>query len=507
MKLNAGIYLLLLTLSLRVTAATNKDAEVAATNPPPAKSQAPKIPDATHQPVCTTNTVSIAGKPVRYVAETGMLPLLKADGTTRASIFYIAYTREVPTNAAARPVMFCFNGGPGSSSVWLHLGALGPRRVKVKDDGTLPPPPFGLVDNEYSLLHQCDLVFIDPIATGFSRVTKDEKAQDFFGQTGDLESLGEFIRLWTTRHERWLAAKYLCGESYGVFRAAGLAEHLRSRYGMYLNGLVFVSGVLDFATIRGGDNDLPNVLTLPAYTAMAHYHKKLPPKLQANRDQAVAEAREFARTEYLVALHQGAALAAAGREKIAAKLASFTGLPAALILDNDLRIDGGTFRKKLLATEGLILGGYDARITGRDGNPAASGPEFDPSYAAAYGPFSATMNSYVRSELKFEADLPYEIIAGVQPWNYGQRNAYPSVTGALAAAMNQNPYLRVLVMGGRADLVCPVDSMSYSMEHLSLAPAYRKNISYAEFDAGHMMYVNQPDLKKFQQVVEQFVQP
>jgi carboxypeptidase C (cathepsin A) len=239
MKKMIWILLMATAASLRATevAATNSPA----TNAPPAKNDAATIPDATHKPVFTTNTVTIAGQRVKYVAETGMLPILKADGTTSASVFYIAYTRLGKTNTSVRPVTFCFNGGPGSSSVWLHLGALGPRRVKMNPDGTLPPPPFGLVDNDYSILGASDLVFIDPVATGFSRAAKDEKAGAFFGDSADLDSVGEFIRLWTTRHERWLSPKFLCGESYGVFRAAGLADHLRSRYGMYLNGLILVS--------------------------------------------------------------------------------------------------------------------------------------------------------------------------------------------------------------------------------------------------------------------------
>src|ERR1017187_9009338 len=250
------------------------EATAGTNEPPAAKVEAATIPDATHRPVFTTNTVAIAGRRVTYVAETGMLPILKTDGTSRASVFYVAYTRTGQTNLATRPVMFCFNGGPGSSSVWLHLGALGPRRVKMNEDGTLPPLPFGLVDNEYSILDGSDLVFIDPIATGFSLPGKDEKPDQFFGDSADLDSVGEFIRLWTTRHERWLSPKYLCGESYGVFRAAGLADHLPSRYGMYLSGLVLVSGVLDFATIwNNAGNDVPYPLYLPAYTAAAQFHK------------------------------------------------------------------------------------------------------------------------------------------------------------------------------------------------------------------------------------------
>jgi carboxypeptidase C (cathepsin A) len=467
-----------------------------------------KIPDAAHPPVRVTNTVTIAGEQVTYAAETGMLPILKTDGTSRASIFYVAYTRLGVTNTATRPVTFSFNGGPGSASVWLHLGALGPRRVKMNPDGSQPAPPFSLVDNEYSILNASDLVFIDPVATGFSRVAKDEKADAFFGDEADLDCVGEFIRLWTTRHERWLSPKFLCGESYGVFRAAGLADHLRGHYGMYLNGLILVSGVLDFATISGDTgNDLPYPLILPAYTAAAYYHKKLPADLQLDLTNALAEARTFAKGEFTTALQQGAALPTDERKKIVAELSRLTGLKPQIIEDNNLRIDEGVFRKQLLHDEGLILGAYDSRLTGRDGDPAASYPGYDPANAAVMGPFSAAMNSYVRSELKFEDDLPYELLAGVQPWNYGARNNYADASGRLAEVMNQNPYLKILVLGGRCDLVCPIDTVKHSLNHMLLADEQRKNIRYAEFDAGHMMYINLSDLQKMQRQLGQFLQP
>jgi len=487
------------------------------TNSPPARSEGKSkddekksatVPDAATKPVLITNTVTIAGQAVTYTAETGMLPLLKNDGTTRASVFYIAYTRSDQTNKAARPVTFCFNGGPGSSSVWLHLGGIGPRRVKLNDDGTMPPPPFRLVDNPYSILNVSDLVFIDPVATGYSRPAKDEKADQFFGQSPDVESVGDFIRLWTTRNERWTSPKYLLGESYGVFRAAGLAEHLHSRYGMYLNGVVLLSGLLDFATLREGPgNDLPSLVFLPAFTATAYYHQKLPPDLQTNFSKALAESREFASHDYLLALQRGHTLTPAERDTIAARLARLTGLPKQFIADNDLQVSSTQFRKQLLHDQGLILGRYDARITGRDAAPGSSFPGFDPSYAATYGPFSAAMNSYLREELKFQNDLPYEILAGVQPWNFEARSSYPSVADRLASVMNQNPYLRVLVLGGLRDLACPVDGIHYSVDHMPLAAAYRKNISWAEYESGHMMYVNLPDLKKLQRDLTVFLQP
>ena len=502
----------ILWILLVAAAASLRAAEVAptnapATNAPAGKNEAATIPDATHKPVFTTNTVTIAGQRVRYVAETGMLPILKPDGATSASVFYVAYTRLDETNPA-RPVTFCFNGGPGSSSVWLHLGALGPRRVKMNPDGTLPPPPFGLVDNDYSILGASDLVFIDPVATGFSRAAKEEKGDAFFGDRADLDSVGEFIRLWTTRHERWLSPKFLCGESYGVFRAAGLADHLRSRYGMYLNGLILVSGVLDFATIwNNAGNDLPYPLILPAYTAAAHFHKKLPPDLQNDLPKALAEARAFAKGDYAAALQKGDALSADEHKKIAAELVRLTGLNPSVIEDNNLRVDEGIFRKQLLHDEGLILGAYDARITGRDDDPASPTPDFDPSDAAVHGPFAAAINHYVRSELKFEDDLPYETIAGVQPWNYGVHNSYASAGDKLAATMNQNPYMKILVFGGRCDLVCPIDTVHYALDHMALDAAYRTNIIYAQFDAGHMMYINLPDLQKMQTDLENFLKP
>lgn len=461
------------------------------------------IPDAKDKPILTKNTVTIAGQPVSYIAETGMLPLLKPDGSVRASVFYVAYIKQGDDGAERRPVTFCFNGGPGAASVWLHLGALGPRRVKLNEKDVTLPAPFGLTDNEYSILHVTDLVFIDPVATGFSRAAKDEKSEQFFGQSPDIESVGEFIRLWTTRHQRWLSPKYLCGESYGVFRAAGLADHLHSRYGMSLNGLIMMSGILDYAPLQA--SDLSCQVFLPAYTAAAHFHKKLSPDLQADLPKALAEAREFMRTEYAAALFQGASLTADQRARVVAKLSRLTGLPARIIEDNNLRIDCGTFRKELLHDQGLVIGRFDARIAGRDGNGASRFSGIDPSLSAIDGAFSAAMNAYVRGELKFEDDLPYGILNSVHPWNHDRQNGFPSVSRDFASALKENPHLRVLVLHGQCDLACPVDCIRYSIDHLDLDPAFRRNITYAEYQAGHMMYVNPPDLKKMQKDIAKFL--
>jgi len=252
---------------------------------------------------------------------------------------------------------------------------------------------------------------------------------------------------------------------------------------------------------------VPYPLYLPAYAAAAFYHHKLPDDLQADETKALAEAREFARGEYTTALQQGAALSSDEKDKVVAELARVTGLTPQVIRDNNLRVGEEIFRKQLLHAEGLILGAYDARLTGRDGDAASATPGFDPSSAAVMGPFSAAMNSYVRSELKFEDDLPYELFGGVQPWNYGAPNNYPSAAGRLASAMNQNPYLKLLVLGGRCDLVCPIDTMRYSLAHMPVAAEQQTNIFYAEFDAGHMMYINLPDLQKMHQALEKFIQP
>ncbi len=466
-----------------------------AAKPEEAKPVGVTIPDATHKPVLTTGSVTIAGQSISYAAETGMLPLLQPEGAVRASMFYVAYTKLHDSRPEQRPVMFCFNGGPGSSSVWLHLGALGPRRVKLNEIDVTQPAPPGVVENEFSILHVADLVFIDPVGTGFSQPANGNKAEQFFGQAPDIQSMAEFIRLWTTQQQRWLSPKYVCGESYGVFRAAGVAHQLHSRYGMSLSGLIFVSGFI------GSGGVSPCQVFLPAYTATAHYHKKLPPDLQADLPKALAEAREFMRTEYAAALFQGASMTAGQRASVVAKLSRLTGLPARVVEDHDLRVEPSTFRTELLHDQGLVLGRFDGRITGR-GGAAAVEAEFDPSLSAVDGAFSAAMNAYLRGELKFTDDLPYLVLTPVSSWSHEPRD---TVMNDFASEMRDNPHLRVLVLNGRCDLACPVDFIRYNIDHLKLDPAYRANITYAEFEAGHMMYLNPPDLRKMQKDLERFI--
>ncbi len=441
----------------------------------------------------TTNAVTINGVEIKYKATAGTIVIKDEEGKPHVSFFFIAYTRLDATNAAERPVSFSFNGGPGSSSVWLHLGLLGPRRVLLQEDGGLPPPPFRLVNNDESLLDESDLVFIDPVSTGFTRAIPAEDAGKYHGVDQDLASVGEFIRIYTTRYNRWTSPKFLIGESYGTTRAAGLSSLLENRYGMYLNGIVLVSSVLDFETISfNAGNDLPYILYLPTETATAWYHKKLAPDLQADEKKALAESEKFALGDYSRALMQGAGLSGGERAAIGKELARLTGLSQDFVERDNLRVHASHFFKELLRKERLTIGRYDSRMTGQDLNAVGESPEYDPSFTSVLGPFAAGFNDYVRRELKFESDLPYEVLTGkVQPWDFSDaRNHYLDVAESLRQAMTHNPYLKVFAGNGYYDLATPYLATRYTFDHIGLPPDLRSNVTMGYYEAGHMMYVN-----------------
>lgn len=489
-----ALALVLPVLAARSDSTTTKTTTTTTTNTPPSEKKDADKKEEKDTYSETTNTVSVGGVDVKYKATAGTLALKGEDGKTRADVFFIAYTRLDRTNLPQRPVSFSFNGGPGSASVWLHLGLLGPRRVEMKEDGNLPPPPFHLVNNGESLLDVSDLVFIDPVSTGFSRAAQGEDPHRFHGVDQDLESVGDFIRLYTTKFNRWLSPKFLIGESYGTTRAAGLSSYLEDRYGMYLNGIVLVSAVLDFQTISfNPGNDLPYILFLPSETASAWFHHKLPPDLQADRRRALEESENYALGDYTHALMQGAALSGAERTAVRQRLARLTGLSEDYIDRANLRVEAGYFMKELLRDQRLTVGRYDSRIIGHDENAVGATPDYDPSYSAALGPFSAAFNDYVRRELKFESDLPYEVLTGkVQPWDFQARNHYLDVGQSLRDAITQNPYLKVFVANGRYDLATPYLATRYTFNHMALAPDLRTNVSMGYYDAGHMMYLNSP---------------
>ncbi len=449
-------------------------------------------------PIVTEHSVSIGGADLRYRATAGKLPLKNDKGDVKAEVFFIAYTRVDEPNLAARPITFAFNGGPGSSSVWLHMGALGPRRVAYGTDGEPLPPPSKVIDNEYSWLGFTDLVFIDPVSTGFSRAAEGEDPKQFHGVTEDIQAVGEFIRLYCVREHRWQSPKYLVGESYGTTRAAGLSGYLQDSLGMAVNGIVLVSPVLHFQTIAfDNGNDTPYWLFLPTYTATAWHHKMLKGPLAADLEKAVAEAEKFAATDYLVALAKGDTLPEKEHAAIAKRLSELTGLSEDFIKRSNLRIRIGQFTKELLRAQGRTVGRFDSRYKGIDKDGVNDTYEYDPSYAAIQTQYTGALNQHVRTTLRYDTDLNYEILTGkVQPWNHGSTNRYTETAETLRRAMTTNPHLRLLVCCGYYDLATPFFAADYTVSHLGLDKSLRKNVTIERYRAGHMMYLRLDDLKK-----------
>lgn len=456
--------------------------------------------------VMTRQTVRVNSRNLNYKVTTGFLPIRDAKtGETEAKIFYMAYTLE-GTNKK-RPLMFSFNGGPGSSSVWLHLGALGPKRVKMLDNGLMPPPPYELVDNEATWLTETDLVFIDPIGTGFSRALEEKNAAKFFSLQGDIQSIGEFIRLYLSRNERWSSPLFLVGESYGTTRAAGLAGYLINR-GIAFNGIALISSVLNFQSIRFADsNDLPLSLIFPSYTATAYYHKKLPADLQGKSiEQVLRESENFVINEYTPALMKIDRLTTSEKQSLLDKFSRYTGLSKSFIDQNDFRVELSEFMKELLRDQRKVIGRLDSRFTGINKDAAGDNPEFDPSMSAIRSPYTATFNDYVRSDLGFKTDLEYYILGGgIGRWNWNQDNGYAETSSGLRSAMQQNPYMKVFVASGYYDMATPYFATEYTISNMNLAPELRRNIAVKYYQAGHMMYIEKTSLQRLKQDAAEFI--
>jgi carboxypeptidase C (cathepsin A) len=472
----------------------------------------------------TRGTITVAGQRVDYTATAGLLVLRDEENKPQASVFFTAYNRVTVTQPAPpmgqpppavvvsppdpnRPITFCFNGGPGSSSVWLHMGAFGPRRVVMPEGGDQPPPlPPRFGDNDLSLLDFTDLVFIDPVSTGFSRAAPGVDPKRFHGVEGDVASVGDFIRLYLTRFQRWGSPKYVAGESYGTARAAALALHMHETHGVELSGVLLVSSLLNFGTARFDEgNDLPYALFLPSYTATAHFHKKLPGDLMADMKKALAEAEQFASTEYLLALFKGDKFSPEERKSLAAKLSRLTGLSEDFITRANFRVEVSRFCKELLRGEGRTVGRFDSRLKGVDPDGVGERPSSDPSYVAVLGAYAGAFNTYVRRDLRFETDLKYEVLTNrVQPWDYGVRSGYLNVTDKLAAAMRRNAALRVFVASGYYDLATPYFGSDYTMNHLGLDAEAQKRVVTAYYDAGHMMYTHRPSHDKLRKELAAF---
>lgn len=481
----------------------------------------------------TEGRIEIEGQSIPYRATAAEMPMMGDDGKLKAHVFFIAYERLVDKpapsgedaakansekaetlareNPAQRPVTFVFNGGPGAAAVFLHMGTAGPQRLELKDDGTMPAPPYRSVDNHYSWLDVTDLVFIDPVGTGFSRLAEGVEGKEFYGVKQDIQWNADFIRLYTTLYERWSCPKFLAGESYGTTRAAGLSSYLLDRHGIALNGIMFISAVLDFQTISvdpNGNNDLPYVLFLPSLTATAWYHDRLSDELQADLSKTLDEVRRWVIEEYQPALFRGAMLGQAEQERIAARLARYTGLSEEIVRLHNLRISPWFFMQKLLQDKKLIVGRFDSRITGYNTRPNEMGPPYDPSGAPYFGIYSATFNDYVRRVLGFNSTQPYEVLSSrVWPWEWDQggRQGYTNVADDLREAMVLNPHLKVLFASGYFDLATPFPATDYTIEHLNLDPAARKNIIHTLYEGGHMMYHNYPALVKLKEDVAAFI--
>ncbi len=449
----------------------------------------------------TKHAIDIGGQRLAYTATAGTIVLRDDKNKAEASVFYVAYTRDDVTDRARRPIFYSFNGGPGTASVWMHMGFTGPRKVVYDDEGMMPAPPFRLANNDHAILDIADIVFIDPVGTGYSRMAPGEDAHKFHGVMEDIRSVGEFIRLYTTRNSRWDSPKFLIGESYGTTRAAGLVNHMQQTHQMYFNGVIQVSMTpLDYQT----GSELGAALSLPHYTATAWYHKALPQDLQAKPLRAVLqESEQYALGAYLDALVKGDLLAKAERDTVATQVGRLAGLSKEYVVNNNLRIDRARFRKELLRTRGLTVGRLDSRYTGVDRDAAGATNEYDPAMEAWNGPFAAVINDYFRDELKWETDAKYNIWGDVRPW---RRDPATNTGEMLRAAMTQNPFLRVLVLASYYDAATDYFTAQYVMSHLDPSGSIKDRISFAFYESGHMMYVRKSDLGKAKKDVSEFVQ-
>lgn len=460
----------------------------------------------------THHTIKINNQVIPYTATAGYLTLRDEEGKGKANVFFTAYTREDIKDLSQRPLTFAFNGGPGSSTVWLHLGALGPKKVLLDDNGFPLPPPFKLIDNPYTLLDVSDIVCLDAISTGFSRALPGEKPQQFHGVREDIEAVGEFIRLYLTRNNRWLSPKFILGESYGTTRATGLAGYLQGRrFGLYLNGVILVSSVLDFSTLDfSPGNDLAYILFLPTYTATAWYHHRLPNDLQTKSLREVLdEAEKLALNEYSLALLKGNSLSAEEKEVIIKKISRFTGLSPSYLAQANLRVSAYRFFKELLRNKHLTVGRLDSRFTGRDADAAGERPDFDPSSTAITGPFATLINHYLRVNLKFPNDLTYAIYGNVRPWRwiYEQQDRTPNVYLAetMRQALNQNKFLKVFVANGYYDLATPYFATEYTFNHIGLNGEFKDRVKMGFYEAGHMMYIHKKSHAQLKKDLAEFI--
>ncbi|MBI4476304.1 MAG: carboxypeptidase [Acidobacteria bacterium] len=465
------------------------------------RKDAPAKPELQEKTSVTHRSIRIGGQTITYTATAGNLVLRDDTGKPVANFFYVYYTRDGVTDITKRPLIYSFNGGPGTASVWMHIGFTGPRRVVYDDEGFMLQPPYRVADNEHSIIDVADIVYVDPIGVGYSRMAPGEDPHKFHGVQDDIRAMADFIRVFTTRQGRWKSPKFIKGESYGTTRASGLADHLQSQHQMYVNGVILVS--MTNLNVERGD-DLGYATILPYMTATAWYHKKLPADLQSRAlREALAESERFASNDYVVALFKGGRLPATEREAIAKQVARFSGLSTEFVLQSNLRVERNRFWKELLRDRNLTVGRLDSRYTGTDRDSAGEAPEGDPALWAWDGPFAGAVNSYFRDELKWETDEKYYIWGDVRPW---RQDPGTRVGDMLRRAMTRNPFLRVLVLEGYYDGATDYYSAQYTMSHLDQSGAFAKRIEFAFYESGHMMYLKNSELAKAKQDLVRFIQ-
>ena len=454
-------------------------------------------------PIETKSQVVIQGKTIQYTARTGYMQYKDSEGKHTANIFYVAYIKQNEPNIKKRPVTFVFNGGPGSSAVWLHMGALGPRRIQMAADGNAIESPYAIIPNEYSWLDLTDMVFIDPVGSGFSRPVEGEKAEQFYGYENDIKTVGEFIRLWTVQNKRWGSPKYIAGESYGTTRACGVTDYLMSEHGMYINGVSLISAALDFQTLREfPNNDAPYIFNLPVYTYTAQFHQVF--NDSRNTDTLLVQnAETFAIQTYSVALLQGDRLSQEEKVAIAKKLSYFTGIPTETFLTHNLRIPSWMFRKLLLESRGLLVGRFDTRLTMPDPLQHRDYASEDPSFTLINSAFATAFNEYVQTELQYTNELPFYVIGNVHPWKYGD-GKYLNVTPQLRNSLYKNPYMNIWVANGKYDLATSYFGAEHAISQMNITQELRKNIHFTYYEAGHMMYLLESELKAFRKDAELF---
>ncbi len=455
-------------------------------------------------PVVTHHSITVGGKTLNYTATVAQMPLKTASGETEAHIFYMAYTLD-GADPMKRPVTFSYNGGPGSASMWVHMGGMGPRSPQLQPTGGMLQPPYRLKDNQDTWLDVTDLVFIDPVGTGYSRAKTVEIARRMNGVQGDIQSVGEFMRMYVTRNNRELSPLFIAGESYGTFRAAGLAGYLIDR-GIAFNGVVLIGTTLNLETIWSRSDDLVYQLEFPTYAADAYYHKKVAPDLQKKDLKSfLKDAETFAMTDYAVALGKGDDLPPAERKVIIDKLVRYTGLDAHYLEETNLRWDVGHFTRQLLRDKHETIGRYDGRLAGPSGLNTGETSEYDPSSTLITPPFVAVFTEYLRTELNYKTDMTYYTSGGIQPWDYGQGNQFGDTTALLRNAMTKNPYMKVMIAASYYDLATPYYAVEYTFNHMALNPEMHKNISWDFYQAGHMLYIDSDSHTKLKNDFADFI--